>query len=133
MLMLLISILICAAALFLGWTLGPLGLKVATKIKQSADESEKRAKAGEDYEFPFHEMITPEHHEVHEFAAQKRGPFLIFIPLALALIFNKPVLWLIVVVMFISIIWKEVIRELGHTIAIIWGFIFMGEKEEKKK
>ena len=120
--MFILAILLCLAALFVGWSLGPLGLKIAQKVKKSADDSQAEAKKGNDFLLPYiaEAIIPAEHYDDHHQAKFLREPFLIFIPLILALIFQKAIFWVIVLLVFFSIFWREVLSE-------IWHFIVGGE------
>ncbi len=130
--MLILAILMGAAAFFLGWAIGPLGLKLANSLKSSADKSQAEAKAGKDYELPFHEMITPEYIDVHHFAGLQREPYYIFIPLILALIFNNHFFWTLFIVVLLSLFWKEVVVEIFHILGFLWSFVFPAPEKKKK-
>ncbi len=130
--MLLLPILIGIAAFILGWALIPVFSKVASLVKASAEQSQVKAKAGKDYELPFHELFTPEYKENHHFAGHQREPYYIFIPLALAILINNRFFWTLFIVILNCLFWQEIIKEIFHFIGFLFEFVFGGGAEKKK-
>jgi hypothetical protein len=113
-----IYVLVCLAAVFVGWTLGPVVKQTYTKVKdkviESAKKSEEKSKKDNKY---YSTLSIPYFSEEKEFKNKSRYDFFIIIfslsSLAAALIFNNAITWKVFGIALLIMTWDKILEMLN--------------------